>query len=84
MDDGKPVMSKLFTDLLTEKDGETIDPVRFFGMIGFVIYNCISVWHSFLTSNEFSYVQYATGLSIIIGVISAGITFKYKNEKDCQ
>lgn len=78
---GSNLMNKFFTDILTEKDGETIDPVRLCGLIGFAIYNFISVLHSFLEPH-FDYIQYATGLSVIIGVISAGITYKYKHESE--
>lgn len=75
-------MQKLINDILTEKDGVSVDPVRLCGLLGFIIYNIISVIQALKPQVNFDYVQYATGMSIILGVISAGITYKYSKEKD--
>lgn len=75
-------MQKFLNDILTEKDGVSIDPVRLCGLLGFVIYNIISIIQALKPQVNFDYIQYATGMSIIIGVISAGITYKYSQEKD--
>lgn len=75
-------MNKLINDMITEKNGDDIDPVRVCGLLAFVIYNFISIVEVFKSSADFNYVQYSTGMAIILGAISAGITFKYTKEKD--
>lgn len=71
---------KIFTDMLTEKDNLTFDVVRVLGAIGFIIYNAIAILRVIHDCPGFNSVDYATGLSIILGVISAGVTLKYTKE----
>ena len=73
------MISKFLNDIFTERDSKSFCPVRFCVIIGFVIYNFITIRHSWLCT-QFDPVQYATGLSIIIGVVSAGMTLKYTRE----
>lgn len=73
-------MLKIIKDCLTERNNETYDPVRICGLFGFLVYNSITIVHAINHCQTFDYIQYATGMSIIIGMISAGVTYKYTKE----
>jgi len=61
------------------KNGD-FDPVRILGIISFIIYNFITLKHSLDHCVDFKEIDYSMGLAIILGVISAGVTFKYSKE----
>jgi hypothetical protein len=71
---------KLLKDMLTEKNNSDYDIVRILGSIGFIIYNTIAVMRALHDCPGFNAIDYATGLSIILGVVSAGVTLKYTKE----
>jgi hypothetical protein len=74
-------MQKLLKDCFTERDNCTYDIVRILGTIAFAVYNGIMITHSVQSCTSFDAISYASGTSILIGVISAGLTLKYKSEK---
>lgn len=74
------ILFKVINDCLTERDGQSYDPVRIGGIIAFIVYNVVTVVHSFDHHHAFDPIAYSTGISILLGVISAGITYKYKQE----
>lgn len=73
-------MLKIIKDCLTEKNCENYDVIRILGTIAFFIYNTITIIHSLHHCTDFDPINYSTGLAILLGVISAGVTFKYSKE----
>jgi hypothetical protein len=73
-------MLKIIKDCITERDNQTYDPVRIASLLGFLDYNIVATIHVLHHCANFDFIQYATGLSIIIGMISAGVTYKYIKE----
>jgi hypothetical protein len=68
-------------DCFTEKDGNFYCPVRIFGAIGFINYLVLSTLELHNHCRDFSLTDMATGISILLGVISAGISLKNKSDK---
>ena len=75
----KSTLAKIFKDCFTEKNGD-YDPIRILGIIDFLVYNSVTVIHALNSHHPFDPIAYSTGMSILLGVISAGITFKYRHE----
>jgi hypothetical protein len=73
-------MIKIIKDCLTEKNGESYDIIRILGVISFIVYNVITIKHSLDHCVDFEEINYSIGLSIILGIISAGVTYKYSKE----
>ena len=71
---------KLFRDLFTEKDNKTYDVVRVVGFFGFVMYLLLCFIELFHSCKDFNLLECAEGIAIILGVIGAGVTFKYTKE----
>lgn len=71
---------KFFKDILTEKDNDSFDLTRLCVFVSFIVYNMVTLRHAIHDCNDFDPINYATGLSILIGVISAGMTLKYTKE----
>jgi len=68
-------------DIFTIKDSNTYCPVRIFGAIGFIHYLVLSTLELTKHCSDFSLTEMATGITVIIGVISAGISLKNKADQ---
>lgn len=73
-------MRKLLKDMFSEKDNQTMDIVRITGFIGFVAYLGMSFMELMHHCKDFNLYECAEGIAMILGVLGAGITFKYTKE----
>ncbi len=73
-------MNKLIKDCFTENDGKSYDPIRVWSSISMTVYLSLSVLELIRHAKDFSLTDMATGISILLGVMSAGITIKSKSE----
>lgn len=73
-------MRKIFKDCLTEKNGETYDVVRVLGAFSFICLNIMAVVHMYMNCHDLDFTELATGMSLMLGTIAAGVTFKYTKE----
>lgn len=77
----------MLSNLITERDNKTLDPVRLFGVgfalvssntyLGLVIYSVIKL------KAQFDPAAFANSLATLWGVVAAAITFKAMTEKQC-
>ena len=74
-------MNKLINDCLTEKNNKRYDIVRVIGSFGFFVYLLLAIIELYRSSSDFSLSNLATGMSMLLGVIAAGVTIKSKSEK---
>lgn len=73
-------------DLITEKDNNTLCPVRVIALIGSLEFLGI-VGYNALTSHVTTLTELATGLGVLIGSVSAAVTGKARmseKEKDAD
>ena len=75
------LIRKMLIDSLTERNGTSFCSVRITSMIGFIHYLVMSTIAIFNHSATVNLVDMATGLSIVVGVVSAGIGLKNGTEK---
>lgn len=73
-------MRKIINDCFTEKDGKTYDIVRIFGAFSLIILNLLATIHLFRNNHDFNFLEIASGMSLMLGTISAGVVYKYSKE----
>lgn len=74
------LLSKIFKDCFTQSDNQTYCAVRILGAISLFHYLILSNIELVRACKDFSLIDMATGVSILIGVISAGISLKNKTD----
>ena len=74
------IFRKVCHDIFSEKNCKHYDITRILGFFGFIVYNIITLIHSFHHCYDFDPINYSMGLSIILATISAGVTYKYMKE----
>jgi len=70
------MLKKLIKDCLTEKDGETYDVVRVLGCFAFFSFHLFALVHVITTPHSLNFIEIATGISMLLGVIGAGVGYK--------
>lgn len=75
------IVYKIFKDILTQNDNTSYCIVRLLTVIGFFYYLILCTMELIKHCTDFSLQDMATGISIIIGVSSAGISLKNKTDK---
>ena len=71
---------KILSDVFTQSDNKTFCPVRILGAISLFHYLILSNIELIRNCKDFSLTDMATGVSILLGVISAGISLKNKTD----
>jgi hypothetical protein len=74
------MIKKILTDYFTERDGKSFCPVRLMAFIAFFWFLILSTIELKQNCRDFSLVDMASGISILIGIISAGIGIKNKSD----
>lgn len=72
-------MKKLFSDIFTEKDGETICVGRFLWIWGAFLFFTLAAWAVF-HGKEFDPQNYGVGLGGVLAGGGAGVALKGRNE----
>ena len=67
-------------DIMTEKDGVTFDPSRFWMSLGTLVYLGLSIFQVWKTGN-FDFIAWASGFGIIQGAGAASIKMKETTEQ---
>ena len=78
------MFKKILFDIFTESNNKYFCPVRIFGAISLIHYLILSNIELIRNCRDFSLTDMATGVSIILGVISAGISIKNKTDNNGQ
>lgn len=74
-------LKKILHDIFTEGNGIYYCPVRILGTAALFHYLILSHIELLKHAQDFSLTDMATGVSILLGVISAGISLKNKSDK---
>lgn len=74
------MLRKMIMDCLTERDGEKFDVVRILGCFAFFSFHILAFIHIIVSPHDLNFLEIATGLSILLGIIAAGTTYKYSKE----
>lgn len=74
-------LKQVFHDMFTEGNGQYYCPVRILGTASLIHYLILSHIELIRHGSDFSLTDMATGISILLGVISAGISLKNKTDK---
>ena len=72
---------KIFFDCFTQSDQQFYCPIRVFSAIALIHYLVLSTIELQSHCRDFSLTDMATRISIIMGVISAGISLKNRSDK---
>lgn len=74
-------LKKVFNDCFTERDNRTFCPVRILGTAALLHYLTLSQLELLKHAKDFSLTDMATGVSILLGVLSASVSIKNKSEQ---
>lgn len=74
-------LQKVLHDCFTEKDNNTYCPIRILSAIALIHYLILATIELHTHARDFSLTDMATGISILMGVISAGVSLKNKSDK---
>jgi len=74
-------LTKILNDCFTQSDNATYCPVRILGTASLIHYLILSHLELLRHAQDFSLTDMATGVSVLLGVISAGISLKNKTDK---
>jgi hypothetical protein len=77
----KNMLKKLLFDILTESDNKTFCPIRVFGSIALIHYLVLATVEVIHHDANFNLSNVASGVSVLLGVISASISLKGKMDK---
>jgi hypothetical protein len=72
---------KILNDMFTQSDNKTFCPVRILGTLSLFHYLFLSQMELIKHAGDFSLTDMATGISILLGVISASISLKNNSDK---
>lgn len=75
------LIKKILNDVFTEANNKYYCPVRILGTISLLHYLILATIELHNSCKDFSLTDMASGISILIGVISAGITIKSKTDQ---
>lgn len=75
------ILKKVLHDCFTEKDNNTYCPIRIFSAIALIYYLVLATIELEFHARVFSLTDMATGISVLMGVISAGVSLKNKSDK---
>lgn len=75
------MISKILYDIFTDKNNDQFCPIRIFSAIALIHYLILATIELHTHARDFSLTDMATGISILMGVISAGISLKNKSDK---
>ena len=73
-------MCKMLKDMFTEKDNQTYDVIRVLGAISLMAFIGLAGLELTRHCHDFSLIEFSSGISMIMGVIAGGVTFKQKSE----
>lgn len=74
------MIKKMLKDCLTEKDNETFDVVRILGCFAFFSFHGLAFSYIVKSCGNLNFIEIATGMSMLLAVIGAGVTYKYTKE----
>lgn len=73
------------SNLFTEKDNTTLDPIRIFGVafavVNTLIFQGLAVYSALKLKAPFDAHNYGDGLALLWGVVAVAITFKAMTER---
>ena len=75
------ILRKVLYDCFTDRSNEYFCPVRILGAASLIHYLILANLELLKHAKDFSLTDMATGVSILLGVISAGISIKNKTDK---
>lgn len=73
-------MKNLLTQLLTERDNQTHDIVRWYAFIAFVIANALEIYQIVWCGTAFDLTNYGVGLGALAAAVGAALRLKQDTE----